>query len=148
MKRLLLFAAVGLTAGYTLACIDFDGSQQTYCEGLSCPERANVCADGPQITAMSPDKSATGVALDSRVTVTYDRNVTCTPTGVTLVQYTGGEPAVPGSAACSGNNTAVFTPSVPLLSGRVYKVYVNECQVFDDAGVVGSLGSSWTFTTR
>lgn len=146
MKRLLLFAAAGLTVGYAVACIDFDQSQKTYCEQLACHERAVACADGPQITKMEPDKNATGVALDAKVTVTYDRSVTCTA-GVTLVQYTGGEPAVPGSAACSGNNTAVFTPSVALLSGRVYKVYVNDCQVFDDAGV-GGLNASWTFTTR
>lgn len=147
MKRLLLFAASGLTVGYAVACIDFDQSQQTYCEGLTCRDRATICADGPQITTMVPDKNAIGVALDARVTVTYNVPVTCTDAGVTLVQYTGGEPPVPGSAACSGNNTAVFTPSVALLSGRVYKVYVNDCQVFDDAGV-GGLDASWTFTTR
>ncbi|HEY8211357.1 MAG TPA: Ig-like domain-containing protein [Myxococcaceae bacterium] len=148
MKRLLPFAAAGLAIGYGVACIDFDQSQQTYCQGLSCHERAVVCADGPVITKMEPDKNATGVALDSKVTVTYDRTVYCSGgTGVALVQYTGGEPPVPGTANCSGNNTSVFTPSVALLSGRVYKVYVHDCQVADDAGV-GALETSWTFTTR
>jgi hypothetical protein len=147
MKRLLLFVAAGLTVGYAVACIDFDASQQAYCENLSCQQRAQICADGPQITTMVPDKNATGVALNSTVVVTYNTSVTCSDAGIALVQYTGGEPPVPGAATCSGDNRAVFTPSVPLLSGRVYKVYVNECQVVDDAGV-GGLVSSWTFTTQ
>lgn len=146
MKR--LFAAV---AGFAIAfaassCIDFALSQQAYCESLTCKPRAQICADGPQITRTDPDKSATGVALDASVVVTYSQTVGCTATSITLVQYTGGEPAVAGTAGCVGN-TAVFTPGVPLLSGRVYKAYVNDCTVFNDAGV-GGLDASWTFTTR
>ena len=146
MKRLAAGAA-GFAAAFAVACIDFDQSQQAYCESLVCRQRALVCQDGPQIVKTEPDKAATGVALDSAVVVTFSQPVTCTDAGVTLVQYTGGEPPVPGVAACSGNNTAVFTPSVPLLSGRVYKAYVNDCMIFNDAGV-GGLDASWTFTTR
>jgi hypothetical protein len=147
MKRILLFAAAGLIVGYAVACIDFDKSQQAYCQSLACRPRAQVCADGPQIVKLDPDRNATSVALDTKVTVTYNTPVTCTNAGLVLVQYTGGEPVVPGDAGCSGGTTAVFTPSVALLSGRVYKVYVNDCQLFDDAGV-GGLDASWTFTTR
>lgn len=146
MKRAII-AATGLCLAGAIACIDFDLSQQQYCESLACRQRAQICADGPQIIAQVPDKSATGVALDASVVVTFSQGVGCTDAGVTLVQYTGGEPAVPGVATCTGNNIAVFTPSVPLLSGRVYKAYVNDCLVWNDAGV-GGLDASWTFTTR
>jgi len=147
MKRALLFVAAGLCVGYAASCIDFDQSQKAYCDSLQCRARAQICQDGPQITRLVPDKNATGVALNTTVTVTYDSPVNCTPQGISLVQYTGGEPAVPGTTACSGGTTAVFTPSVALLSGRVYKVYVNDCQVFSDAGV-GGLDASYTFTTQ
>lgn len=147
MKRFLLFAGAGLCVGYAASCIDFDQSQKAYCESLNCHARAQVCQDGPQITKLEPDRNATGVGLNTNVTVTYNGTVGCSATGISLVQYTGGEPAVPGTTACSGGNTAVFTPSVALLSGRVYKVYVNDCQIFNDAGV-GGLDASWTFTTQ
>jgi len=146
VKRLLLFAAAGLTIGYAVACIDFDQSQKAYCESLACHARAQVCADGPQIAKLEPDRNATGVPLTSAVTITYNEPVTCTDAGLMLVQYTGGEPVVPGSTSCSGGTTAVFTPSAALLSGRVYKVYINDCQIFSDAGV-GGLDASYTFTT-
>lgn len=147
MKRFLLFVAAGLCVGYAASCIDFDQSQKAYCESLACRQRAQVCQDGPAITKLEPDRNASGVSLTTNVTVTYNGPVTCTPQGISLVQYTGGEPAVPGSTTCSGGNTAVFTPSVALLSGRVYKVYVNDCAVFNDAGV-GGLDASYTFTTQ
>jgi len=139
-------AIAAIAAAFSVSCIDFDLSQQAYCESLTCQKRVEICADGPQITKMEPDRSATSVALDTRVTVTFSEQVTCTATGVTLVQYTGGEPPVAGTATCTGN-TAVFTPSAPLLSGRVYKVYVNDCEITNAAGL-GSLDASWTFTTR
>jgi hypothetical protein len=147
VKRFLLFIGAGLCVGYAVSCIDFDQSQKAYCESLTCRARAQVCQDGPQITKLEPDRNATGVGLSSSVTVTYNGPVTCTDAGITLVQYTGGEPMVPGATNCAGGNTAVFTPSVALLSGRVYKVYVNDCQIFNDAGV-GGLDASWTFTTQ
>jgi Big-like domain-containing protein len=147
VKRFLLFAAAGLCVGYAASCIDFDQSQKAYCDSLTCRARAQVCQDGPQINKVVPDRGAANVALNTNVVVTYDQPVTCTDAGITLVQYTGGEPVVPGSTACTGGTTAVFTPSVALLSGRVYKVYVNDCETFNDAGI-GGLDASWTFTTQ
>ncbi|HZN94848.1 MAG TPA: Ig-like domain-containing protein [Myxococcales bacterium] len=144
MKHLLAGAA-GFAAAFAFACIDFDLSQQKYCESLTCQRRAQVCADGPQITRTVPDRGANGVALTSSVTVTYSQTVGCTDAGIRLVQYTGPEPPVAGMASCTGN-TVTFTPSAALLNGRVYKVYVDDCQVWNDAGV-GGLDASWTFTT-
>jgi len=146
MKKALL-AAAGLSLASAIACIDFDQSQQAYCESLACRPRAQICADGPQIVQLNPDRGATFVSTSTNVVVTFSQGVGCTDAGVTLVQYTGGEPPVSGVATCAGGNTAIFTPSVALLSGRVYKAYVNDCQVWNDAGV-GGLDASWTFTTR
>lgn len=139
-------AAAAVTWG-AVSCIDFDASQQAYCEKLSCHARALVCQDGPQITARSPEKDSRGVPLDASVVVTFSVPVTCTDSGVTLVQYTTQEPAVPGESRCTGNNLAVFMPTVPLQTGRQYKVYVADCQVFNDAGL-GVPDASWTFTAQ
>lgn len=147
MKTLLAFGGIALLAFTAASCIDFDDSQRQFCESLPCQERAQICADGPQIGSQVPSDRATNVELASNVTVTFTQPVGCTDAGITLVQYTTGEPSVAGVANCAGDNKAVFTPASTLLAGRSYKAYLNVCQVWNDAGV-GVAATSWTFGTR
>lgn len=127
------------------ACIDFDASLQAFCASVTPERRAAVCRDGPQVVSESPESGATGVAWDAQPTVTFDQQVSCETAGLNLVQFTAGEPPVMGDTLCAADQ-AIFTPSSPLLAGRVYKVYITG-NITNDAGTP-ALDDSWTFTTR
>ncbi|MDQ1461748.1 MAG: hypothetical protein QOI08_3232, partial [Actinomycetota bacterium] len=96
----------------------------------------------PSVTARTPTASATGVALGTTVSVTFDRSVV---SGSTIIQVTGGS-AVSGTLILTGGGTvATFTPSAALIPATTYTVTVSGAKASSGGAVMSTV--SWTFTT-
>jgi len=99
----------------------------------------------PTVKSTVPADGASGVAVDSRVSVIFSDDIS--PDSITASTFVlrAGDETVPGTVRCSGG-TATFTPSVPLAEGTTYTAVLT-------TGVKSaqgkSLGSeySWSFTT-
>jgi hypothetical protein len=96
----------------------------------------------PSVTAQSPTSGATGVAITSPVSATFDESVDQSTLTFTLKDPSGA--SVPGTAAVSSGNVATFTPSTQLALNTVYTASV---QVSDLWGNAMSAPVTWTFTT-
>lgn len=141
MRGRLLAAIAALLA---CGCVDFDETRQKYCESVAPETRAEICKDGPQVVAIDPPRNATNIALDARITITFDQPVVCDAAGIGLKQN---DVPVAGTTNCpAGALKAIFTPSAALFTGRVYKVTVTPT-IKNDLGIP-ALPLSWTFTTR
>jgi len=110
----------------------------------------NVLGDPPPVvTDRSPERNATGVALDATVSATFSKPMdasTLTDARFTVVKSGGG--AVAGSRSYNGvTRTWTFTPSLPLMANSTYNVTVSG-QVTDINGHPLYGGSEvWSFTT-
>jgi hypothetical protein len=144
MKRFFQTAAVAVLVSGT-GCINFEESREMFCASVTPHNRALICEDGPQCVVLDPIKSAGGVPLDQRPSVTFNQAVSCDASGLRMVRNQVNEPPVAGSTVCSGQK-ATFTPESPLSLGTVYKVYVQETIV--NAANTPALCPPWTFTTR
>ncbi|MBN8460161.1 MAG: Ig-like domain-containing protein [Verrucomicrobia bacterium] len=117
---------------------------------------ATVAADTtpPTVVMLSPANSATGVAVDANLAVTFSEPVLASTGSVNL--YAVGNPtAVATFAASSGSvvgNTVTFDPPTNLNGGSAYYVQI-EATAFTDtatpanafAGITDT--TTWTFTT-
>lgn len=145
MKRFIQVAAGAVLVLGGVGCIDFTQSREAFCAAVTPHARAEICEDGPQCVVFDPIRNAGGVNFDIQPSVTFNLAVTCDASGLRMVQNTVNEPPVAGTTVCSGQK-ATFTPSSALLTGRVYKVYVQETIV---NGInTPALCAPWTFTTR
>lgn len=141
MRGRLLAAIAALLA---CACVNFDETRQKYCESVAPETRAEICQDGPQVIAFDPPRNATNIALDARITVTFDQAVECDAAGISLKQN---DAPVSGTTTCPpGAMKAIFTPAGALFTGRVYKVTVTS--TVRNELHIPALPLSWTFTTR
>lgn len=107
-----------------------------------------VDPDGaPSITNRLPAPGATGVGIDSAVSVTFDRGVDpSTLTSSTFKLTEGGTP-VPASIAWNDStNTATLTPSASLDPSATYQAQVTT-GVKSWSGDALASNSTWTFTT-
>jgi Domain of unknown function (DUF4082)/Bacterial Ig-like domain len=99
-------------------------------------------ATPPQVTARTPAPGATGVAVSSAVTATFDEPVQAATIAMSL---TGPSGAVAGSTSYDGpSQTATFTPAEPLAYSTTYTATVSGAK--DAAGNTMS-PVSWSFTT-
>ncbi|HEX4603250.1 MAG TPA: Ig-like domain-containing protein, partial [Candidatus Angelobacter sp.] len=98
----------------------------------------------PLLAATSPANGTTGVAVNARVAVQFNKAMETVGIGQPFV-VAGGGTTVTGSVSASGDRTTlVFTPSTLLAVNTVYTVTVNGLQ--DVAGNAAA-GVTFSFTT-
>jgi methionine-rich copper-binding protein CopC len=105
-------------------------------------------ADGtaPSVTSTLPANAATGVAVNRKISATFDEAVNTSTITPARFKVTG-----PGSTPVSGSvtylgRTAVFTPSNGLASNRTYTATITT-GVMDLAGNETQADVAWSFTT-
>ena len=98
----------------------------------------------PAVTSETPASGATGVAVSSPITATFNEAVQSSTIGFTLKNSSG--TAVAASLAYNSSTyTATLTPSAALASGTVYTASVSGAK--DTAGDPMSGPVTWSFTT-
>ncbi len=102
----------------------------------------------PSVTSTGPTDTATGVALNSKVTATFSESMDGTTINVASFTVTGaGETALSGSASLdSATNTASFTPSSNLTASTVYTAMLTT-NVESTAGMALAEDYIWSFTS-
>jgi hypothetical protein len=103
------------------------------------------------VTANAPAAGATGVALNTKVSATFNKDVDAATINATTFKLTGpGAVAVPGAVSYAADTkTATFTPTTPtgvLLAGTSYTATVTT-GAKDLAGNALASNFVWTFTT-
>ena len=98
----------------------------------------------PAVTTCSPAWSATGVAVSSLVTATFNEAVQSGTIGFTLTNPSGSTVAAT-VAYNSSTNTATLTPSAALAFSTKYTATVSGAK--DTAGDPMTSPDTWTFTT-
>ena len=98
----------------------------------------------PAVTTCSPAWNATGVAVSSPVTATFNEAVQSGTIGFTLTNPSGSTVAAT-VAYNSSTNTATLTPSAALANSTTYTATVSGVQ--DTAGDPMASPYAWTFTT-
>jgi len=104
-------------------------------------------ATPPAVTSHAPQSNATGVSIQSPVTITFDKTLlaaSVTGTSVSVTKLSASN--ITGSVSATGN-TISFTPSSPLEYGTSYVVYVAP-GIKDLDGTPTTLSTSWQFTTE
>jgi hypothetical protein len=101
--------------------------------------------NAPRITSMSPRETATGVALNTRLSVTFDGAMA--PLSASTFTLKGGTTPITGAVATSADGrTATFTPSSNLVASTVYTATVNN-GAKSAGGASFATDHAWTFTT-
>jgi C1A family cysteine protease len=99
----------------------------------------------PTITNRSPASGATGVAVDTAITVDFSETMNAASINTSSFRLTQGSSTVSGTVT-PGSLNATLTPSGSLTPGTTYTVTVTTA-VQDDEGVALASESSWSFTT-
>ncbi len=99
---------------------------------------------GPTVTAVSPQNSATGVAVNAVVEVSLSEPVSTASVGSNAIVVTAGGVNVPGTVSVPNSTTLLFTPANTLAISTAYSVAVGN---FTD--LAGNPATSFTsgFTT-
>ncbi len=104
-------------------------------------------ATPPVITSHSPQSNATGVSIQSPVTITFDKSLLAASVSEASVSVTKlSATKITGSVSVTGA-TLTFTPSSPLEYGKSYVVNLAD-GIKDMAGTPTTLPTSWQFTTE
>ena len=98
----------------------------------------------PAVTTCSPASNATGVAVSSPVTATFNEAVQSGTIGFTLTP-SGGSPVSATVTYNSSSDTATLTPSAALAYATTYTATVSGAK--DTAGDPMAAPYSWSFTT-
>ncbi len=132
-----------LTLSLALSAIAFAGcggsSGTATCGGGNCPTAV------PAVTSNSPAAGATGVALTTAVTATFDMPMNSATLTTTTFTLAGSAGAVAGTVSYSAQ-TATFTPSSSLAYNTQYTATVTT-GAESAAGGFLSANYIWTFTT-
>ncbi len=99
----------------------------------------------PVVLSVLPSMNATGVAVDSKPTVTFSEAMNASTISTSTFVIRQGTATIAGTVAYSGN-TATFTPAVPLTAGTVYSGTI-VAGVKDLAGNALAANYTWNFTT-
>ncbi|MBI5635246.1 MAG: SBBP repeat-containing protein, partial [Nitrospirae bacterium] len=126
------------TSNFTITATDATG-----CTGSQAYAQNIIAGDvtPPIVSATIPSTGATGVALNSNVTITWDENIDCATVNITNITIDAGGWAF---SSCSGNQ-AVFTTS-GLANLTTYTVTVGTA-VTDLVGNPMSASYPFSFTT-
>jgi hypothetical protein len=93
-----------------------------------------------------PANAATNVALNSTIQIVFSSAATASTVNTTNVAVTDSSGAVSGTVTyTSSDNTAVFTPSAPLVAGTTYTVKVSG--VTSSGGTAMASADTFTFAT-
>lgn len=125
------FAIAGVTDNGVIGVLSDELSQMTY---------------KPRVLDTLPAVSATGVELDTKITVTFNKEVSdSSVNSSTFTLFDNNGATVPATVDVVGN-TATLTPAALLSSDKMYSVAISD--VVEDL-YNNSLGSvySWNFTT-
>lgn len=100
----------------------------------------------PTITARTPGISATGVAVNAPIQITFSENMDATTLTTTSISVSGVSAVGNSITYDFTNRMAIFTPSTNLAYSTNYTVTVST-GVRDTAGNALAAASTWTFTT-
>ena len=124
-----------------------DTATNTTAEADYANDSFTVDATAPTVSSKSPAADATGVAVDTAVSVTFSEAMdesTITASSFTLVVA---RTSVSGTVSYdSGTNTATFTPSADLDGNTTYTATLSTA-ITDAAGNPLAAEYSWSFTT-
>lgn len=99
----------------------------------------------PSVSSVSPATSASGIALNTRISVTFNEPMDTDTVDANSFYLSVGVDIVPGSYSSNGN-TFTFIPEAALLRNTTYTLYVND-RAKDAAGNTLATVYSSTFTT-
>lgn len=106
-----------------------------------------VDATAPTVSTVTPAANATGVALNSAISIIFSEPMTAATISASSITLKQGSAAVTGTVAySSASNTATFTPTAALVAVTVYTATVTT-GVKDAAGNALAADYSWNFTT-
>ena len=101
----------------------------------------------PTVVSIAPSESATGVAINSKMTATFSEAMDPVTIVAANFMLQSGGVAVPGKVTYDiPNKTAIFTPNANLASDTVYAATVRKV-VQDVSGNQLAAFKSWSFTT-
>ena len=152
------FSDTGLTAAslytYTVTAFDSSGNesaQSTPSSATTLAEAPPEIGTAPQVVGLLPADNATGVALNTRLTMAFDRNVFA---GAGNIQIHGGlsVDVIPVSdpRVSIAGSTVTITPAARLAGSAAYNVLLDPRSFTDSAGnafagVLNAFG--WNFWT-
>ncbi len=139
-----LTAGTGYTATLTTTVADAAGNTLAANYSWSFTTAAAADVTKPTVQSVTPLANATGVAINSKVTVLFSEAMNSTSITSSTFTLNGGA-SVAGTVTYSGN-TATFTPSANLAGSRVYTATVTT-GVRDVAGNTLATTYTWSFTT-
>ncbi len=103
-------------------------------------------AVSPSVTLRSPAPDETGVAVTTRITVSFDEALLSTSIDASSLTLGLGSDAIPGSVSYDGNShSIIFTPSAPLAEASGYRVSLGDSAT--DLAGNSVTAQSWSFTT-
>ncbi|MDX2151723.1 MAG: Ig-like domain-containing protein [Bryobacteraceae bacterium] len=135
------------TIHYTQACTVRDVADTGGCATISFTTGAGSDTTAPAVTQVAPAPSSTGVPINARVTVRFDKPLipsTVTSANFTLTPF-GGSPVPASVSYNAANNSITLTPSANLLASVLHTVSVSGVQSL--AGLPISAPFTSTFTT-
>ena len=104
-------------------------------------------ADDLKVASVWPPADSSGIALDSRIEVGYQRPVQLRTGTMGLTLNLDGKPLAGDLSVDEGGGPLIFTPQHMLLPGRTYTVVLSREAVQDLAGHSLSADWSWSFST-
>ncbi len=103
-------------------------------------------AVSPSVTLRSPAPDETGVAVTTRITVSFDEALLSSSVDASSLTLGLGSDAIPGSVSYDGNShSIIFTPSAPLAEASGYRVSLGDSAT--DLAGNSVTAQSWSFTT-
>ena len=122
------------------------GAQSTSGVPMTAPFSWSFTTDAapPSVTSETPTSGATGVAVSTKATATFNEAVLASTISFTLASSSGSSVAATVSYN-SSNDTATLTPSSALASSTKYTAMVSGAR--DSAGDPMIAPFSWSFTT-
>ena len=137
-------AALAFNTTYYTATVS--GAQNNSGVAMSSPFTWSFTTDvaPPTVTSESPASGATGVAVSTKVTATFNEAVQASTISITLKNSSGSKVAAKVTYN-STTNTATLTPSAALAYSTTYTATVSGAK--DSAGDPMSAPFSWSFTT-
>ena len=102
-------------------------------------------ASAPSVTQTTPENGETGVALNTNLTATFDREMNPSSINPSSFMLSSGSTSVAGTITYSGN-TATFNPNSALAPNTTYTATITT-EANDNSGYALGADYTWTFNT-
>jgi len=133
--------------GYTIYVRATDAASNTTAEADYATDSFTVDATAPTVSSTSPTSGATGVAITTTVTATFNEAMAASTITTSSFTLKAGTTPVSGSVSYnSGTHIATFTPSANLAGGTTYTATLSTA-ITDAVGNPLAADYSWSFTT-